>query len=364
MSPNGKRDKSPWMHYTFRMSRFAKLALVFVVLLPVLGLPAAWFLSGAVLRHSFDAWVQDRRDDGYALRHAEPELTGFPFDLDVRIADPSVESPKGWRWRGPELTGGASIWDPLTLALQAPGRHLVDWGPRDQRLSLRLDAASASGTAELALDGRLHRADAALRQVAAEGPLPGPVRIERLDLAYRDPAGPNHVAQDQGAGGPNPGDLLVTVLGVDLPPGLALPLGPRVELFLVEGRVEGPLPAAASRESLALWRDAGGQLSIHRLKLRWGPLQLEAEGQLALDDELRPTGQLTSNLRGGSDLVDHLAERKMIAENAAGVLKLALITLSRRAEDGGPPVVELPVNLKDGRLYLGPVALFRLRPVL
>ncbi len=68
MSPNGKRDKSPWMHYIFNMSRFAKLALVFVVLLPVLGLPAAWFLSGAVLRHSFEAWVQDRRDDGYALR--------------------------------------------------------------------------------------------------------------------------------------------------------------------------------------------------------------------------------------------------------------------------------------------------------
>lgn len=362
--PNGKRDKPLSIHYIFVMSRSAKILLAFFLLLPVLGLPAAWFLSGAVLRHSFEAWVQDRRDDGYALRYAEPELAGFPFDLDVRIADPSIESPEGWRWRGPELTGGATLWNPLTLALQAPGRHLVDWGPRDQRLTLRLDAASASGTAELALDGRLQRADAALREVAAEGPLPGPVRIERLDLIYRDPAGPDQATPDQAAGGPNPGDLLVTILGVDLPPGLALPLGPRVELFLVEGRVEGPLPAAASRESLALWRDAGGQLSIHRLKLRWGPLQLEAEGQLALDDELRPTGQLTSNLRGGSDLVDHLAERKMIAERAAGALKLAFFALSRRAEDGGPPVVELPVNLKDGRLYLGPVALFRLRPVL
>ncbi len=341
------------------MSRFAKLTLLVLLLLSVLGLPAAWVLSGAVLRHSFDAWVQDRRDDGYALRYAEPELAGFPFGLDVRIADPSVESPKGWRWRGPALTGGATLWDPLTLALQAPGRHWVEWGPDKGRLALRLDAAGASGRAELAFDGRLRRADAALTDVAAEGPLPGPLHIDRLDLVYRDPPAPNPAGAAAA-----PGDLLVTALGVDLPPGLALPLGPRVELFLVEGRIEGPLPAEADRQSLALWRDAGGLLDIQRLKLRWGPLQLEAEGQLALDKELRPTGELTSNLRGGSDLVEHLAERKMIAERAAGALKLAIFALSRSADDGGPPVVELPISLKDGLLYLGPVALFRLRPVL
>ncbi|MDJ0946106.1 MAG: DUF2125 domain-containing protein [Kiloniellales bacterium] len=346
------------------MPRSAKLALLFLLLLPLLGVPAAWVLSGAVLRHSFEAWVQDRREDGYALRYAEPELAGFPFGLDVRIDDPSVESPEGWQWRGPALTGGATLWDPLTLALQAPGRHLVDWGPREGRLSLRLDAAKASGTAALALDGRLRRADAALHEILAEGPLPGPVQIERLDLVYRDRDEEDPTGEVREGGPRPPGDLLMTVLGVDLPPGLALPLGPRVELFLVEGRLEGPLPAEASRRSLALWRDAGGLLDIHRLELRWGPLQLEAEGQLALDRELRPTGQLTSNLRGGADLVDHLAERKMIAERAAGALKLAFFALSRSAEDGGPPVVELPVNLKDGLLYLGPVALFRLRPVL
>ena len=344
------------------MPRFAKIALLFFLLLPLLGLPTAWFLSGAVLRHSFEAWVQDRRDEGYALRYAEPELAGFPLGLDVRVPEPGVESPKGWLWRGPALTGGATIWDPLSLALQAPGRHVVEWGPPNGRLSLRLDAAAAAGRAELALDGRLRQADAALTDVDAEGPLPGPIHIDRLDLTYRDQDGPDP-ASPEPTGAP-PGDLLVTALGVDLPPGLELPLGPRVELFLVEGRVEGPLPAEASRRSLALWRDAGGLLDIHRLKLRWGPLQLEAEGQLALDKELRPTGELTSNLRGGSDLVEHLAERKMIAERAAGALKLAIFALSRNAEDGGPPVVELPVSLKDGLFYLGPVALFRLRPVL
>lgn len=340
------------------MPRFAKIVLLFLLLLPLLGLPSAWFLSGTVLRHSFDAWVQDRRDAGYTLRYAEPELAGFPFGLDVRIPDPGVESPEGWHWRGPALTGGATLWDPLSLTLRAPGRHRVEWGPRNGRLALQLDAAGASGRAELAFDGRLRQADAALTDVAAEGPLPGPLHIERLDLVYRDTAVPDDA--DAAA----PGELLMTALGVDLPPGLELPLGPRVELFLVEGRVEGPLPAEASRQSLALWRDAGGLLDIHRLKLRWGPLQLEAEGRLALDRELRPTGELTSNLRGGSDLVEHLAARKMIAERAAGALKLAIFALSRNAGDGGPPVVELPVSLKDGLLYLGPVALFRLRPVL
>lgn len=334
------------------MSRVTKLLLLLLLLIAA-ALPAGWYGAAALLGHSFDSWVENRRDNGFAIRHGEPELAGFPFGLDVSIAEPSIESPKGWRWAGPVLSGRSQVWEPLSIAVESPGRHDVTWGGPEAPLNLQLDATTAAGEIELSLDGKLEKADAALTKVRAEGPLPGAVQIETLDLAYRTPAN----------GSPEPGDLLLTASEVELPAGIDPPLGPKIQRLAVEGAVTGPLPDNASRQSLALWRDAGGFLDVQRFEILWGPLAMEAEGRLALDEELRPIGTLNASLRNGSAVIDILVEKRMIAERAAGALKLAIFALSKDAGDGGPPLVELPVNLREGLLYLGPVALFRLRPI-
>ena len=332
----------------------AVLVLLALLLLTGAAVPAGWHGAAALLEHSFQAWVQERRAEGYAVRHGTAEIVGFPMSLQARVPDPVIESPRDWRWRGPELRGQAVPWEPLTIQLQSPGRHTLEWGPRDAPVALDLHATAADGMAVLTTDGRLRAADANLSDVTAAGPLPGPLRIDALKLSYRD--------REDGASGA--GDLLLSALNIELPPGFDPPLGHEVELLLAQGQVVGPLPAAASRESLALWRDAGGLLDIEHMELRWGPLSLEAKGQVGLDRELRLSGKLTSNLRGGSEAVEIFAERKMIGKRAAGALKLAIFALSRDAGDGGPPVVELPVSLKDGLFFLGPVALFQLPPVL
>lgn len=335
------------------MSRAAKVFLL-ILLLAAGAVPAGWYGAAALLERSFSAWVQERQAEGYAVRHGLAEIDGFPLRLQARIPEPVIESPRDWRWKGPELHGQAVPWEPLTIQLRSPGRHALEWGPRDAPVALDLHATAADGTAVLAVDGRLREADAELTDVTAAGPLPGPLRIDALKLSYRE--------RDDGEAGP--GDLLLSALNIELPPGFDPPLGHQVELLLAQGRVMGPLPAEASRESLALWRDAGGLLDIEHMELRWGPLALEAKGQVGLDRELRLSGSLTSNLRGGSEAVEIFAKREMIGKRAAGALKLAIFALSRDAGDGGPPVVELPVSLKDGMFFLGPVALFRLPPVL
>ena len=48
----------------------------------------------------------------------------------------------------------------------------------------------------------------------------------------------------------------------------------------------------------------------------------------------------------------------------AFALKLTALTLASGNDSDGRAAVELPITLQDGLFYLGPVALFRLAPVL
>ncbi len=351
---DGKRDIRTQRHYISGVMTRSVLLLLILLLLTGTAVPAGWYGAAALLERSFQAWVQERQAEGYAVRHGPAEIDGFPLSLQARIPEPVVESPRDWRWKGPELLGQAVPWEPLTIQLQSPGRHRLEWGPREAPVALDLHTNAADGTAVLAIDGRLREADAKLTDVTAAGPLPGPLRIDSLTLSFRESE----------TGAAHPGNLLLSALNVELPPGFDPPLGHQVELLMAQGRVMGPLPVEASRESLALWRDAGGLLDIEHMELRWGPLSLEAKGQVGLDRELRLSGKLTSSLRGGSEALEVFAKRQMIGKRAAGALKLAIFALSRDAGDGGPPVVELPVSLKDGLFFLGPVALFQLPPVL
>ncbi|MCH9012285.1 MAG: DUF2125 domain-containing protein, partial [Proteobacteria bacterium] len=95
-----------------------------------------------------------------------------------------------------------------------------------------------------------------------------------------------------------------------------------------------------------------------------GPLDLRAEGTAALDQRLRPQGAFTARIRGLPDALDAFAARGLIEPGVAFALKLTALALAKQRDETGKAVVELPITLQDGLFYLGPVALFRLAPVL
>lgn len=334
-----------------RLSILALLAL----LLAGAAVSAYWHWSAARLAERIAAWTVQQRAEGYRIDYRGPELGGFPFALSARLEALSVESPRGWRWSTPALEGRAWLWDPLVILLDLDRAHRVSW-PSTPRAPLEIEARRA--TARLFLDGggRLSRGlleGEGLRLDEGERDL----AVERLEAA----AGPYRPASGDGPPGI---DLALELSSVTLPDGTDLPFGRDLAHLAVAATLRGPISGDTPAQVLRRWRDGSGRVDFARLDLRWGALDVKAEGDLSLDEASRPKGLFNTRSRNPEALVDRLLDLGLIERRQAAAVNLGLLALPRQADGEGAARVLLPVVLRDGIIFLGPAPVGRLAPLL
>jgi hypothetical protein len=277
-------------------------------------------------------------------------MGGYPFGLTARIEQPKVVAPNGWRWRGPPLEGEAALWDPFTIDLSFPGRHVIARAKRKAEVT----AAEARAQVLLSPGGRLRQATAALSTLTYSQKKIGKIAAEALRVQVRD------LSDQEDGTGPSIG-YQAEVTGVVLPKRARIPLDQRIERASLEAVLVGAIPAGPRREALHRWRAAGGKLEIAALTLVWGELALSGQGTLVLDQALRPEGRISARVRGLPKTLDRLADAGVIKRNVATTIKFGLLALAGAGSNGEMVV---PVTLRDGSLYLGPVRLLRISPVL
>jgi hypothetical protein len=323
------------------------LSAVLLAALAAAGLAGYWQWWRGQIETGVLAWAEVQRARGYEVAFEGPGVAGFPLYLDTRLARPVLGSPGGWRWEGPALAGRMRLWDPRRLDVAFPGLH---------RLT-RVGAAEADGTLVLRADGRLDALEALLYGLDLTAPEIGPAQAARLSLSLtpgypEGPAAPVHF------------DISGEALDLALPTAARAALEPHAERLSLIGRLEGAFPDAEPRLALALWREAGGAFQIERLEATWAPLDLEATGRLSLDEQLRPLGDLQTRIAGLPRYLDRLAARGLMEPKQALAIKAAVLALSREEDGEGRAVVELPLSFRQGFLFLGPLRLTALSPVL
>jgi hypothetical protein len=141
------------------------------------------------------------------------------------------------------------------------------------------------------------------------------------------------------------------------------PFSSDIQKIALKGRLYAWQAKDWNRAALAHWRDRDGRLDVDRLDLVWDDLTMTASGQLALDDKLRPRGELDAWWRGLADVIDRLTAAKRIKAEAALVLKFGLMALPARTAPDGTTEINLPLSFDKGQLFLGPVPVARLKPL-
>ena len=333
-----------------RITVFALLA----VLLAGLAVAAYWHWSAERLARQIVLWSEQQRAAGYEVSYAGPEIGGFPLELVARFQEPSIASPQGWRWQGPPLTGRAWLWNPFTIRVEASGRHRVV--RREGEPPSELAAEHALAVIHLRGDGRIDRASAetaALRIDNAQEKL----SVERSAWSL-GPVTPGSQS------GPQELALSGEVHGLSLPEDKAGPLGPTLRHLSIEGALVGEIPPGARHQLIKQWRDAGGLLRFGRVRLAWGPLELEGDGSLGLDRQFRPLGAFTARTRGLLQTLDILSAKGVLKRGQVIPAKIALLALGGGKDENGKAVIVLPITLQDGLLYLGPQPLMELFPLL
>ena len=125
------------------------------------------------------------------------------------------------------------------------------------------------------------------------------------------------------------------------------------------GKALGKTHGKTLAETLAHWRDGGGAVEVSAFALDWDGLILRADGTFALDAELQPEGAMMADIRGIDGTTDRLIAAGVIDARTAFAAKVANRALSFR---GGS--AKLPLSVQNRRLYMGPVPILRLKPVL
>ena len=337
------------------MTRRPTILALLILLALAAGWTGFWLWSAGQLESAVARFVEQQRARGLTIDYQGPEIGGFPVGLSAGFEAPQVAGPEGWRWAGPAVSGRADVWSPFTIESDFPGLHRIALRPEPQGPEAEIEAEAEEAAARVTLrrDGRVDQAAIALDKLVVRSALVGPSAAERLVGLY----GPSRPGET--AAGPEL-DLAVEGAGLVLPEKIETPLGRQIQSAILEATLVGEIPPGEPKQALARWRESGGKLEVRRLSTLWGPLQLDAQGTASLDAQFRPIGAFQTRIRGLSETLDALGRAGLIESRALFAVKLALAALGGDGEGG----LKVPITLQDGRVYLGPVPIARLSPVL
>jgi len=335
------------------MRRFA-LPLAVLVLLAG-AYTVFWFVVAGRAQDWIAEWAAEAPDKDWHGSFETAEVTGYPFDLKVRITAPEVV----WRdgdsetvWSGPWLVANYRPWNLNRIAFELPEVQEVWITEGRWRRHLTIATAEAFGDLEIA-GGKARRLNAEFRaMVATDDALDQPVTADRLLV----------IAETAADGGHR--DLFVEAENLTFPARLPAPFEGKVPFAAASLSLKGDVPSGGPiRERLASWRDAGGTLEVTSLKVDWPPLKAEADGTVALDEAFRPLGAFSTAITGYDALLDALVDGGQVARNEASMAKTVLDVMAKRDEATGEPRIEVPVTIQNGTLFVGPVPLMPVPPV-
>jgi hypothetical protein len=298
----------------------------------------AW-LAGRMER-DLATWRAARQAQGWQVEHGQPLRGGWPWAAQLTLPAVRVVEPGGIGWRSESLALRLALPWPRQLALAAEGEQALLAGAD----GLPFSAASLTGSVPLAGQPLRLQAEALHAELRA-----GPVDLRRAALVLAEGSA---------------FDLALEGLALPGLPPAALALGPELQRLVVQAALAGPAPPLEGRATqAAAWRDGGGRLELRALDLLWGPVQAGAQGDLALDAALQPTGRLTLALAGFSEALDALAAAGVMAPNNARSLRAVGMLLQRAPAEGGPPRLQLPLLLRDRVVSAAGFTLLRLPPM-
>lgn len=338
-----------------------------------------WFSLKQDVLDGVADWAEDRRTDGMSVSYDDATVSGFPSSMTLVIRTLTISDPQHrneWSWTGETVN---VILNPFRLTdvnAHFLGEHQFSYVDGANKVAgNRNELKSTADTARVALTlGRdkvkeiyteIDGWRGQFRAAANKDFEPVSAKKYRMQMvaAPQDPTGPSVTQTTDTLDNQN---MLFQLESLTLPPGTFPPLGD--EITLVEAKTElRNLPADFQRaddrdDALRRWAEKDGSLNIDALHILWGDLDLTAEGDISLDRRYRPQGAITTLAGGYGGLIDGLAEQGQLDETLASLIKSALNLLALTGRDPKGRL-NVPLDMRNGKLYLGPLQLTKLPPL-
>ncbi len=296
----------------------------------VAGYFVLWRVSASEMKKAVEIWVEDQRAAGMVISHGMIHADGFPFFLRVHIENPDLADGDEWRWRTARLTLDALPYDFNRLIFSARNEQTLslvrygEWriGAEDFRASIARDkkrgwvfAVTLGGAKALRVeDGATAALDSLILDISPEaaGSTTTVASVAATGASF-DSSVPEIRL-----------DSLQTVLALSHTPLLT---------------------------DIGAWRGAGGALIINGLVATLDTARLSLAGEIRLDRNHFPEGQIATEASSPAAFAHALSEAGVLTAEDAERLA-ATLTLTAIASGGK---INTPILLKDGAAHIAGV---------
>ncbi len=321
--------------------------LIRVFIFIALAWSAYWFVAGYGLRSAITAWFDKQQELGWQADFSSVETAGYPAHHMTRLLNPALADPEnGTAWSADWIEfQSPAIW---------PGRQVLRFADTPQLLSY-FDQTATVQADDLQAELQLQPGVALV--------------LEKMALT----AGPWSVSEDGQAlaGG---GTMALVMEQADNPATYAI--AAQIEGFTPGDdlrrlmRSATTLPQAFEtleldmtttftkpwdRSALEQGRPQPEFIDLRLAEVKWGELRLFAAGELEVDAQGIPTGEIAIKAENWRDMI--------AMANAAGALPDQAVDPVTRALNfmaglgGNPNALDLQLNFRDGFVALGPLPL-------
>ena len=329
-----------------------------------------WIMAARRAEVGLIAWIQNEKTQGHDISYSALDVGGYPYRIEATLSDFHISGNAAglaWEFNAPKFAGVVLPWRPrhvILFAKEATARLAPAAGAAET-----FAASAMRASVVMASDNVLERLSITAKHLLATGQAAGRPGLEITDgeLHWRAAALASHLMPAVGAEGEEtvqePLAWQLAVKGLDITdPRLATsPYGDKIaELALVVELRGGGLSPQSTLATIAAWRDSGGTVEVPSLKLAWGELDLTLSGSATLDQQFRPLGAFTAEVKGYEPAIDHLRAKGDISPEEASAAKETLAAIVN-GEEGRLPV---PITMQAGRMFLGPLPVANLPPLL
>lgn len=328
-----------------RHSRRGLIAPFVIVGLLLAAWTVWWFYLVGQIETRLQVQAEALRRAGWTVDLGDVSTTGWPFRARVSIDQPRILAPSGQGISAPELVAEAAAYNPDRWVVIAPDGLTLDRGPKGQ-------IAIAGPALRFSISGLTRRFPRMAFELVKPvfTPRPGaeafPLRAaERITFETRaNAASANdldvrfYIDGARGrTGGPVEGMTGDGTLGLT-----------------IEAVVEdaAALKGADAAGVFAAWSQSGGRFSRIRGEMSTGESRATfASDALSAGADGRLSGQLSLKAVKPAAAMAGLARSRSGAVDRAGAAGAAVVTA------GGNRDLDLTVQFRDGRTWLGPFAL-------
>lgn len=321
--------------------------LIVVVLVAATAWAAYWVIGATASQKAIEGWLEARRNEGWQVEYSELKVRGFPNRIDTTITDIQLTDPEtGLSWSAPFFQ---------LFSLSYKPNHLIAAWPNSQSLATpfqEIDIETSKMTASLKVlpNSRLEldSATVVVEGAALTSSEGWKASADNFTAAIRRTAGKD-MTYDVAAKADTviPGDALRSMLDA----GGTLPDVIEGVNFDTEIGFARALDIRVIEES----RPDITALNIKDARGAWGELQLRAKGDLTVDADGFPSGEVALNARNWRDMLGLAVRAGAIPAEAASAAELGLGFLATLS--GAENSLDAPLSFSNGRIFLGPIPL-------